>query len=115
MMRQSPTPRQSTAKTAAKKPNALQRRSAKRHKISTVVRWSGGEGVTRNVSDTGLSFDTATPPEAGRVLKVALDAGIAAPAERRQYAFCEIMVLRVTPNGEGAFRVAAAFKTSRFR
>jgi PilZ domain len=106
-LRKSPAPK--------KTPTAMERRRAKRHRIAATVRWSGGEGVTRNLSATGLLFDTAAPPAAGRVLKMALDMGPGVKTERRQYAFCEIMVLRVMPNGDGAFRVAAAFKTSPFR
>jgi hypothetical protein len=89
------------------------RRGAKRQRVAAPVRWAGGSGITRDISKTGLAFDTDSQLEAGRLLKIVLAAEDAHPAGKPSYAFCDVLVLRTHPNGDGTWRVACAFKHTR--
>jgi PilZ domain len=93
--------------------SGVNRRGAKRHRVTAPVRWAGGSGITRNISKTGLSFDTDSPLAAGRMLKIVLAAEDARPKGKAAYAFCDVLVLRVNANGDGTWRVACAFKQTR--
>jgi hypothetical protein len=92
---------------------AVNRRGAKRHRVAAPVRWAGGSGVTRNISKTGLAFDTDSKLEAGRMLKIVLSSDEGRAPGKTSYAFCEVLVLRTRPNGDGTWHVACAFKQTR--
>lgn len=92
---------------------ALNRRGAKRHRVAAPVRWAGGSGITRNISKTGLSFDTDSELQPGRLLKIVMSSEEGRAAGKTAYAFCEVLVLRTQPNGDGTWRVACAFKRTR--
>jgi hypothetical protein len=96
----------------------LERRSAPRHSVALPVRFSGGEGITRNVSATGVYFVTACPFEEGQPVSLSLTFS-QANGTRPVDVTCRGFVRRVetvesSAQGEGARGVAVSADTIGF-
>lgn len=94
-----------------------ERRGAPRHVISAPVRFANGGGVSVNVSQSGILFETDSELEAGKVMKLTLVGEPAEGSDKPIYLLCDVFLLRVqeVEHDEAAqrFRVAAAIKAAR--
>lgn len=94
----------------------IDRRAALRYQVRVPILFDGGDGVTRNISSTGVCFETATQLALGAAICFALPFGTDGAGERITVR-CEGCVVRVEEPGRGsagAYVVAAKSSPARF-
>jgi hypothetical protein len=92
--------------------NGAERRDAPRHDVVLPVSLDQGSGVTRNVSVSGIAFETTHPLTPGRATRISLP--LQHPGDHAIiWLHCEGRVIRAEP-APGGLRVAARLTSHRF-
>ncbi len=93
----------------------FERRGAERFPIQAPVRWAAGGGRTRNISTSGMLFETRTLLAPGEPLKLAVVGEPAQAGEKPTYALCDVVVVRVdrAAGSDESYQVAAQIKSMR--
>jgi hypothetical protein len=90
---------------------ARDRRNARRYVVALPLEWSQGRGLTRNVSESGVYFETNKTAPIGSAIRMSMVLGQADP-EGRFRVECEGEVLRVEPH-DGRVGIAARITSYR--
>ena len=95
--------------------SGAERRAFERYPIVAPVRWANGSGVARDISAGGLLFETDTPLAPGGSMKLAVIGEAEKGDNKRVYALCDVVVVRVVPPraGGGKCEIAVAFDSVR--
>lgn len=102
--------------TAGTSGSWVDRRVAPRYQVRVPILFEGGEGMTRDISGTGVRFETASFLSPGASIRFALPFGRDGAGERFTVT-CEAHVVRVEDASQGAsgrYLVAARSGQIRF-